>query len=194
MQRHINKVASACLFHIRRLKQIRRLLGPEATATVISAFVLSRLDYCNAVLAGVPKFTIAPLQRAQNAAARLILRLAPHDHVTAAVRHLHWLPVQYRHNSDYLLISYPQVTILSQRHCHSDSISHFSWTTSVRLQSATFTGYLFNTGITRTVYLCTSFISTSHHPISKTLSLRQHQSVLVDDFGPPAVYATSSHG
>ena len=52
--------------------------------------------YCNAVLAGLPKVTIAPLQRAQNAAARLILRLAPHDHVTAALRHLHWLPVQYR--------------------------------------------------------------------------------------------------
>ena len=63
---------------------------------IISAFVLSRLDYCNAVLAGLPKVTIAPLQRAQNAAARLILRLASHDHVTAALRHFHWLPVQYR--------------------------------------------------------------------------------------------------
>jgi len=48
------------------------------------------------VLAGLPKVTTAPLQRAQDAAARLILRLAPHDHVTAALRHLHWLPVQYR--------------------------------------------------------------------------------------------------
>jgi len=78
-QRHVNKVASACFFHIRRLKQIRRLLGPEVTATLISAFMLSRLDYCNAILAGLPKVTIAPLQRAQNAAARL---LPPHDHVT----------------------------------------------------------------------------------------------------------------
>jgi len=96
MQRHVNKVASACFFHIRRLKQIRRLLGPEATATLISAFMLSRLDYCNAVLAGLPKVTIAPLQLSQNAAARLIRRLALHDHVTTALRHLHWLPVQYR--------------------------------------------------------------------------------------------------
>ena len=51
--------------------RIHTFLGPEATATLISAFVLSRLDYCNAVLAGLPKVTIAPLQRAQNAAARL---------------------------------------------------------------------------------------------------------------------------
>jgi len=66
------------------------------TYTLISAFVLRRLDYCNAVLASLQKVTIAPPQRAQNAATRLILRLATHDHVTAALRHLHWLPVQYR--------------------------------------------------------------------------------------------------
>ena len=132
MQRHVNKVASACFFHIRRLKQIRRLLGPEATATVISAFVLSRLDYCNAVLAGLPKVTIAPLQRAQNAEARIqchvILRLAPHDHVTTALRHLHWLPVQYRITNKlclpmHLIHIHKAPCILSQRHCHSDSIS-----------------------------------------------------------------------
>ena len=60
MQRHVNKVASACFDHIRRLKQIRRLVGPEVTATLVSAFVLSKLDYCNAVLAGLPKSTTAP--------------------------------------------------------------------------------------------------------------------------------------
>ena len=40
--------------------------------------------------------TIAPLQRAQNAAARLIVCLAPRDHVTSTLRQLHWLPVQFR--------------------------------------------------------------------------------------------------
>jgi len=63
------------------------------------------------------------------------------------------------------------------------------------LHSATSTGYLFNTRLLiNFVYSCTSFICTSHHPISKTLSLRQHQSVLVDGFGRPAVPATSSNG
>ena len=96
MQRHVNKVASVCFHHIRRLKQIRRLLGPDLTAALFSAFVLSRLDYCNAILAGLPKSTIAPLQRAQNAAARVIARLSPRDHVTSTLRELHWLPVPYR--------------------------------------------------------------------------------------------------
>jgi len=86
---------SACFYHIRRLKQIRQLIGPEVTATLMSAFVLSKLDYCNAILAGLPKSTIAPLQRAQNAAARLIGLVAPRDHVTSTLQQLHWLPVQY---------------------------------------------------------------------------------------------------
>jgi len=49
-------------------------------------------DYCNAVLAGLPKSTIAPLQRAQNAAARLVTGTGPRDHVTPVC----WLPVQHR--------------------------------------------------------------------------------------------------
>ena len=40
--------------------------------------------------------TTAPLQRVQNAAARLICGLGPHDHVTAALYELHWLPVEQR--------------------------------------------------------------------------------------------------
>ena len=92
----MNKVASSCFHHIRRLKQVHRLLGRDVTITLVSAFVLSRLDYCNAVLAGLPKSTIAPLQRAQNAAARLVTGIGLRDHVTQALQQLHWLPVQYR--------------------------------------------------------------------------------------------------
>jgi len=44
----------------------------------------------------VGKSTTAPLQRVQNAAARLICGLGPHDHVTPALYELHWLPVEQR--------------------------------------------------------------------------------------------------
>jgi len=88
MQRHVSKVTSICFFYIRRLKQIRPLVGLDVTAALVSAFAVSRLDYCNAVLSGLPKSTIAPLQRAQNAAARLVKCLAPHDHIITALRDL----------------------------------------------------------------------------------------------------------
>jgi len=54
----------------------------DVATSLVSAFVLSRLDYCNAILAGLPMTTIAPLQRAQNAAARLVARM---DLVTMSV-------------------------------------------------------------------------------------------------------------
>ena len=52
---------------------------------LVEAFVLSRIDYCNAVLAALPRSTIEPLQRVQNAAARLVFGLRSHDHITPAL-------------------------------------------------------------------------------------------------------------
>jgi len=96
MKQHINKMTRNCFFQIRRLKQVRHIIGPEITTSLITAFVTSRLDYCNSVLAGLPKLTIAPLQRVHNAAARLITGIGRHDHVTPALRKLHWLPIPRR--------------------------------------------------------------------------------------------------
>jgi len=60
------------------------------------ALVISRLDYCNSLLAGLLQSTLAPLQRVQNAAARLVFELGARGHVTASLIQLHWLPVHWR--------------------------------------------------------------------------------------------------
>ncbi|KAK7090564.1 hypothetical protein V1264_010341 [Littorina saxatilis] len=65
-------------------------------ATLLCAFVLSRLDYCNSILSGSPNYIIEKLQRVQNHAARLIFRSSKHDHITPLLQTLHWLPVQQR--------------------------------------------------------------------------------------------------
>ena len=54
MTSHITKVSSICYYQLRRLKQVRRVLGASITAHLMSTFVISRLDYCNAILAGLP--------------------------------------------------------------------------------------------------------------------------------------------
>jgi len=82
--------------HLRRLRQIRRLLGRDVACTVVAALVLSRIDYLNAVLSGLPQSTIAPFQRVLNAAARVVCGLRPRDHVTDALIGLHRLPVAAR--------------------------------------------------------------------------------------------------
>ena len=69
---------------------------------------MSRVDYCNSVLAGLPLNTLEPLQRVQNAAARLVLSLNLGDHVKPALtgKQLHWLPVVYRKQYKLCLLMY----------------------------------------------------------------------------------------
>ena len=68
---------------------------PGGSATRVS-IVISRLDYGNATLSGLPQSTLAPLQRVLNAAARLVCDLRRREHVTSALIDLHWLPVAAR--------------------------------------------------------------------------------------------------
>ena len=96
MKCQINCIAGACFFQLRRLRQLRNVISPQALQRVVSALILSRLDYCNSVLAGFPASALALLQRVQNSAAMLVAGLGPRDHVTSALRTLHWLPVVQR--------------------------------------------------------------------------------------------------
>ena len=57
---------------LRQFRRVRRSLDDDAMKTLVHAFIASRVDYCNAVLAGSPKSTTDTLQRVLNAAARLV--------------------------------------------------------------------------------------------------------------------------
>ena len=96
MKSHISKTASVCFFHLRRLRQLRGVVTDEVMKQLVTSLVLSRLDYCNSVLYGLPASTLAPLQRVQNAAARLVLRLDHRAHIKPALQSLHWLPMKAR--------------------------------------------------------------------------------------------------
>ena len=96
MRSQVLNVVRAANFELGRISSIRHLLSQEATITLISAFVLSRLDYCNSLLSGCPQSLINQLQRVQNNAARLILKLPKRDHISHHLAALHWLPVNAR--------------------------------------------------------------------------------------------------
>ena len=96
MRAHITNTTQACFSQLRRLRQIRCLLGRDVTTSLVATFILSRLDYCNALLAALPQSTIAPLQRVMNAAAHLICNLRSRDDVIPALIELHWLPITAR--------------------------------------------------------------------------------------------------
>ena len=50
-------------FQLRQLCRVRRSLDNVSVATLVHAFVTSRIDYCNGLLAGAPKVVTDKLQR-----------------------------------------------------------------------------------------------------------------------------------
>ncbi len=69
---HIARTARSCRFALHNIRKIRLFLTEHAAQLLVQALVISRLDYCNALLAGLPSNTIKPLKLIQNAAARLV--------------------------------------------------------------------------------------------------------------------------
>ena len=96
MRTHIGKASAVCFYHLRLLRQLRYVVSKSTMQWLVSALVLARIDYCISVLAGLPVITLEPLKRVMNAAVRLVAGLDVRDHVTPAMRDLHWLPVTFR--------------------------------------------------------------------------------------------------
>ena len=97
MTQHVLDICRSACIELRQIGSIRHLLTAQATQTLVCAFILSRLDYCNCLLAGCPQFLIVRLQKAQNAAARrLIYRAKKLDHVQPILQSLHWLRIRAR--------------------------------------------------------------------------------------------------
>jgi len=53
MKQHVNRVASTCFFHLYHLRQLKRYVTLHTMKHLVSALILSRLDYCNSALAGL---------------------------------------------------------------------------------------------------------------------------------------------
>ena len=58
MNVHISKICSKAFRGLYNIRQIRKVLTVQSTKTLIHAFVSSHLDYCNALLFGLPKYQL----------------------------------------------------------------------------------------------------------------------------------------
>ena len=95
MRVHISKITSVYFFHLRCLWKLRPLIDTASAQRLASAFILSKVDNCNAVLVGLPTSTLAPLQRVPNAVARFVVGATLCTHVSSIMKSLHWLPIAY---------------------------------------------------------------------------------------------------
>ncbi|KAI2647989.1 putative RNA-directed DNA polymerase from transposon BS [Labeo rohita] len=101
---HIDNVVKTAFFHLRNIARVRPFLNFEDAKKLTHAFIFSHLDYCNALLIGLPKKTIERLQLVQNAAARVVTHARKFAHITPIFADLHWLPVSFRIDYKILLL------------------------------------------------------------------------------------------
>ena len=113
MDSHVPNIARTCYVELRCLASICRfLVSVEKSATLVSAFVLSRIDYYCSLLFGSTHDMTSHLQWIQNYAARVILRLPMSSSITIHLKSLHWIPVKVRGTYKIACLCY---------HCHSST-------------------------------------------------------------------------
>ena len=84
----------------------------DTTTILVYALVrpISRIDYCNGVLAGAYDVHLRQLQAVLNAAARLIVRKRKYDSISSTIRDImHWLPIRQRVEFKTCVLVYVQL-------------------------------------------------------------------------------------
>jgi len=97
LEKYASAVRATCFFHLRQICRVWQSLDVDVGSanTLVQAFVTSRVDYCNAVLAESPRVITDKLQRVMNSAARVITNTRKYDSGLSRLMHdeLHWLDV-----------------------------------------------------------------------------------------------------
>ena len=104
--KQVDKVVSTSFSTIRLLSRIQYFLSSEELNNIVCSRIFSNIDYCNALYYGLSKEALNKLQRVQNCAARLVMKINRFDHVSldTVFYKLHWLRVRERIVYKVLLI------------------------------------------------------------------------------------------
>jgi len=123
---HVDNVCKSFNFHISTLRHIRRHISEDAAKTTACSMVNGWLDYCNSLLHRTSSSNIKKLQPVQNSVARIITRRRLLDHITPVLADLHWLPVQYRIQYKFAVITFNVLTTQQPSYLHDQIRSHAS--------------------------------------------------------------------
>ena len=110
---HVSKTVSSSFIILKNVRSIRKLLTPDAAATLIHSIITSKLDQCNSLLFNVSLTNLTKLQRIQNFALRTVLNLPPRSHITQHFQDLHWLTVDQRIHFKILTITFKCIHCLA---------------------------------------------------------------------------------
>ena len=83
---HVINICETACFHLRTILKIRQFLDKDSTILLLHVSVISRLDYSNSLLFGLPDYVSNRLRLTQNSTARQVLSARrKHDHVAKNV-------------------------------------------------------------------------------------------------------------
>ena len=103
---HVNKITSSCYSKLCDIIKIRPSLDTKSAQLIVQALVLSSINYCNYLLAGFPQYQLNKLQCIQNMSCQVICNIRKHDHVSPAMKGLHWLKIPERITYKLYLLVY----------------------------------------------------------------------------------------
>ena len=95
-ENHVKAVCRTCYVHIKSLRMLGPSLDTDTTETIGRSIMISRLDYCNSLLAFTSKQNIHRLQMVQNQLARVVSGSSYRQSAAPILLSLHWLHVQRR--------------------------------------------------------------------------------------------------
>ena len=135
MDKHISSVVKTCFHQLREFRHIRSFIPKSAAIIFANAFIHSRIDYCNSLFYGLPKYSINRLQKIQNSVADIVTRTSRSSHITPVLKSLHWLPVQYRINFKLCCITHRALSLKEPHYLNSLLINRLN---SHSLRSSSF--------------------------------------------------------
>ena len=108
MSAHVNLTwhCRNLFFKIRNIDSVRKSMSEIVTASIIHSYIISHLDYGNALLINANSDQIVKVQRVQNAAARILSKTTNFTHITPVQKQIHWLPVVERIKFKILLLTW----------------------------------------------------------------------------------------
>ena len=134
LEKHVMNTCKRAFYHLRNIAKIRNYLSQDNAETLVHAFISSKLDFCNALLYGLPQSVIDRLQYVQNCAARLVTRTRSSEHITPVLRRLHWLPVRQRITYKILLLTYKALNGMAAKYI-ADLLQPYTPTRQLRSSS-----------------------------------------------------------
>ena len=109
----VSDICRGASLSITRISKLRKYLDVMTTNRLTHAFVISKLDYCNSLLCGLPSRETAQLQKIQNTAARIATLTKKREHIAPILRKLHWLPIEKRIRYKTCLLVYNILIIMN---------------------------------------------------------------------------------